>query len=58
MTILYNVEFESIDHSDSMDYSDAFISYAEHETGVPLTQDEIDNLDSGLVYELLIEYLY
>jgi len=55
---LYNIEWDGIDYADGEDYSDAFISYAEHENGEPLTSDEIDSLDSDLVYELLMEHLY
>lgn len=55
-----NVEFEDIDHKDAPDYCDAFVSYAEHEDGTPLTQDELDALndDGSMVYELLMQHLY
>lgn len=58
MKKLYNVEFDGIDHNDAMDYCDAFICYAEHEDGTPLTSNELDNIDSDTTYEYLLEHLY
>jgi hypothetical protein len=57
MIKLYNVEFEGATHN--VDYQcDAFITYAEHEDGTPLTSDELDAIDGDTTYEYLIEYLY
>jgi hypothetical protein len=53
------VRFEGIDYSDSPDFVDSFITYAER-GGVPLTEEELDELneDRETVYELLMNYLY
>ena len=40
------------------DWVDVFISYAEHEDGTPLTEEELDNIDSDIVYEEIINQLY
>ena len=53
---LENVEVEGIDFTDYPDFSDAFISYAER-NGVPLTDEELDNLDQDTVYHYIIESL-
>ncbi len=55
---LYNVELDGIRNWDCPDYADAFICYAEHVDGTPLTRDELNGLDSEVVYEHIIEYLY
>lgn len=55
---LINVEFDDIDHSDAMDYCDAFISYAEKENGTPLTENELDSIPSDVVYDYLMDHLY
>ena len=57
--LLYkNVEFEDIDYKDAPDFCDAFISYAEHIDGTPLTTDELDILnDSCTKHELLWDYI-
>ena len=55
---LYNIEFEGINGRDYPDFSDAYISYAEHEDGTPLTQEELDSIDSSDTYEYLMKHLY
>ena len=55
---LKNVEFDQIDHSDYPDFSDAYICYAEHEDGTPLTEDELEAISSELTHELLWNHLY
>lgn len=56
----FNIEFDGIDHSDYPDFADAFVSYAEHPDGTPLTDDELDilNDDYGLVHELVWNYIH
>lgn len=58
--MLADVELDGIDHNDAPDYVDAFVSSASWIDGTRLTDDEIDQLneDSGLVYALLMDYLY
>lgn len=54
---LFNIEFEGATHS--TDYQcDAFITYAEHEDGTPLTEEELDSIPSDQVYEELLDYLH
>ncbi len=55
---LYSVEIDGIDHGDHPDYCDAYISYAEDEQARPLTQEEIDNIPSDVVHELVLAYIY
>lgn len=57
---IFNVEIENIDTRDCPDFVDAFISYAEHENGKPLTDDELDqvNEDSELVCHHTLEQFF
>jgi hypothetical protein len=57
--LITNVKFEGIDHKDYPDYCDAYIVSADY-NGVPMNDEQIEELaqDTGLVYDLLIEYLY
>ena len=55
---IVDVEFEGIDHSDYPKFVDAFITKAYWENGNELTEDEIDAIDPGDVYELLMEYIF
>ncbi len=55
---MINVEIDGIDQSDHPDYCDAYISYAEDDEGRPLTQEEIDNIPSDVVYEYVIDSIY
>lgn len=57
---LRNVEFQDVHRDDAPDYADAFIAYAEHMDGTPLTDDELDivNDDRCLVGLLLWDYLH
>ena len=55
-----NAEFDDVDHGDYPDFCDAFITYAEHVDGTPLTDDELDalNEDRDTVHEMLWDHLY
>lgn len=55
---LYNVEIDGIDFKDAPDFVDAFISYAEDENGRELTEDELNNIPSEVVYDYVINHLY
>lgn len=55
---LKNVEFDGIDRSDYPDFCDAFIVYAEHADGTPLTEQELENIPSETVHSLLWDYLH
>ncbi|HLD91160.1 MAG TPA: hypothetical protein VI911_09125 [Patescibacteria group bacterium] len=59
MDKIYNYEISGIDTKDYPDFCDAYVSYAEHEDGTPLTDEELDEVnESGMVYELVINYLF
>lgn len=55
-----NAEFDDVDGGDYPDFCDAFISYAEHTDGTPLTDEELDllNEDAELVHQMLMDHLY
>jgi hypothetical protein len=40
-----NIEVEGVDYKDHPDYCDAYVSYAEHLDGTPLTGDELEALN-------------
>lgn len=58
--LYYNVRIEGLDTRDAPDFCDAYISYAEHGDGSPLTDAELDKLneDSGLVHEYALKHIY
>ncbi len=54
-----NIEFDGIDYADMHDFCDAYIVSATwSDTGKNLTEEEIEAIPSGHVYEYLISYLY
>ena len=57
---LINIEVDDIHMWDYPDFCDAFISYAEHPDGKPLTDEELEkvNEDADFVYEQVQEHLY
>lgn len=57
LTKVDNIIFEDIDPGDAPDYCDAFIASADY-NGVPMSESEIDELDSDFVHEKLMENLY
>lgn len=48
---LYAVELGGIDGRDCPDFSDVSIVYAEDYTGRVLTEEELNNVDSAVIYE-------
>ncbi len=52
-----NVEFDGVDPKDAPDYSDAFIVSADYD-GIALTEEELDEIDASLMYELLMIHFY
>jgi len=54
----FNVEFDGVQRWDENDFCDAFICYAEHEDGTPLTDEELEAIEPDQVYDLLMNYLY
>ena len=57
-----NIKIENVVMNDYPDFCDAFISYAEHENGSPLTEEELEkvneaegNLINNLAHESLGE---
>lgn len=58
---VYNAELDDVHTGDAPDFSDAYVSYAEHEDGTPFTDDELDDLNDNyreIVYELVLNYVY
>lgn len=57
---LKSFKFVDVDHRDAPDFVDAFIEEARYTDGTPLTNDELDelNTDIDFVYEILNEHLY
>lgn len=55
-----NIEVEDIRMSDSPDFCDAYISYAEYEDGTPFTTEELDELNGNqeFVYQAVLDNLY
>jgi hypothetical protein len=54
----FNVEFDDVHGWDAPDFCDAFICYAEHEDGTPLTDEELEAIEPDQVYDLLMNHLY
>ncbi len=54
---IINIEFEGVDSKDYPDFCDAFIAYAEHEDGTPLTEDELDSVDMGDYWDEIYQSL-
>jgi len=54
----FNVEFDDVHGWDAPDFCDAFISYAEHEDGTPLTDEELEAIEPDQVYDLLMKHIY
>ena len=58
---IINAELDGIDTRDYPDFADAFVCYAEHPDGTPLTEEELDtlNTDHGdVVHQLVWDYLH
>jgi hypothetical protein len=56
---LTNVELSGVDFKDAPDFVDAYISYAEWaDSGVPLTEEELESIDPEVVYEHVINQIY
>ena len=53
-----NIVFADVNTKDANDFSDAYIEYAEYADGTPIEDDVLQDLDSELIYELLIENIY
>ena len=55
-----NIKLENVVMNDYPDFCDAFISYAEHENGNPLTEEELEKVnevEGNLIHELAHESL-
>lgn len=55
---LCNIELGGISYNDSLDFCDAFIQYAEHQDGSPLSDQELDAIPADVVYEYVIGQVY
>ena len=56
-TKIDNIQFEGIDHRDSMDYCDAFICSADYD-GEPMTDEQLQAIDPDWMYEKLLDHLF
>ena len=58
-SLITNIEFDGIDHSDYPDYCDAYIVRALY-NGFEMSIEMLDKLneDSSYVYDRLMEYLH
>ena len=57
---IINIELDGIGQN-SYDYDawvDVYVSYAEWENGTALTNEELDEIDSDIIYEEIIRQLY
>lgn len=55
---LKNFQFEDVDLKDYPDFCDAYVSYAEHEDGTPLTEEELEAIPDDVVYDKLMDYIF
>jgi hypothetical protein len=55
--LIDNIKWDGIDHIDYPDYADSYIVSADYD-GRPMTQEEIESLDSTWVYARLMEYIF
>ncbi len=53
---LINIELSSVPFNHDY-WCDVFVEYAEHEDGTPLTDEELENIDSDIIYEEIIQQL-
>lgn len=55
-----SIRVDGIDMNDYPDFCDAYISYAEHGDGKPLTEEELEKLneDKYLVNQSVINHIY
>lgn len=55
-----NIEIDGINTKDYPDFVDAFIVYAEHQDGTPLTEVELDELnnDGDFVHNAVFNQLF
>jgi len=56
-----SIEIDGIDGRDYPDFSDAFVSAARWDDGTPLTEDELNELESqhsDLVYEIISDVAF
>jgi hypothetical protein len=57
---IQNIELDGIDTRDYPDFCDAFIYYAEHKDGTPLSDSEIERINdnSDFVYNLVLNKIF
>jgi len=53
-----NPVFGNVNTEDWNDFSDSYIEYAEYPDGTPIEDEILQDLDSELIYELLMENIY
>lgn len=52
-----NIQVEGIDTKDYPDFCDAYIASADYD-GVPMTEEQLANLDSDFVWECAMDQAY
>jgi len=57
---LINIEMSDIHAWDAPDFCDAYVSYAEHSDGTPLTEDELELVceDADFMYDQVQEAIH
>ena len=53
-----NIEFDGVDTGDYPDFCDAYIVYAEHEDGTPLTEEELEAIPSDVIHDKLMDRIH
>ena len=55
--VLKNMKVEGVDMEDFPDFCDAFISYAEHPDGTPLTDAELWDIPDSVAHDVAMEFI-
>ena len=55
---MINVEIDGLDVSDYPDFVDAYIAYAEHDDGTPLSEQELESIPYEIVYEYVMDFAF
>ena len=53
--VLKNMRVEGVDMEDFPDFCDAFIAYAEHPDGTPLTDVELWDIPASVAHDVAME---
>ncbi len=53
-----SIEVDGIDTKDAPDFCDAYATYAEFVDGAALTDDELEQIPSEIIYQRVMDRLY